>query len=715
MSAEAKRKSKDKIIKLENKKSVKTTAKADLNPDDVIFSLDIGTRTVVGILGVQEKDKFKVIAAEVVEHKSRAMIDGQIHDVQQVAAVALEVKNLLEKKTGIKLTKVAIAAAGRVLKTCEVHVERQIEAGKEIDQELVGSLEIEAIQKAQIKLDEDLSKSEPTQFYCVGYSVINYYLNGYIISKLIGHKGKRIGADVLATFLPVVVVESLYTVMEKVGLEVINLTLEPIAAINVTIPKDLRLLNLALVDIGAGTSDIAITRDGSVVAYAMVPVAGDEITEMIAQQYLVDFNTAEKIKISLTSQDQTISFTDILNRKQEIKKEELYDVIKPAVEVLATTISEKILEYNHKSPNAVFLIGGGSQVPGLTQLIAKCLKLPADRVAVRSRDVVQNIKFKSKKLSGPEAITPLGIAITAQLQVGKDFLYVTVNGQKVRLFNSKKLTVADALILIGFNPEQLIGRTGKSLTYIVNGVKRTIRGNYGKAAEIFVNQKLPNLEEILNVGDDIEISPAENGKAASVMLKDIVNIKKSGYVLLNGQKIEIGSLVFVNGKPAGADKNIQDGDEIQVVEIATLNDLLKHCEINADDFIICVNGQQVDKGYVLADSDVVSCEIKSNIAETEKNEVVQNTLSSVEHSTQKEIISEVQKKAPGIDITVNGKPVTLSGNKANYIFVDIFNFINFDLSNPQGSIVLRLNGKPAAFTDEVRFGDVVDILWDGQA
>lgn len=83
----------------------------------------------------------------------------------------------------------------------------------------------------------------------------------------------------VATFLPSEVVDSLYAVMQKAGLEVASMTLEPIAALNAAIPADLRLLNLALVDIGAGTSDIAVCRDGSVVGYTMATVAGDEITE----------------------------------------------------------------------------------------------------------------------------------------------------------------------------------------------------------------------------------------------------------------------------------------------------------------------------------------------------------------------------------------------------------------------------------------------------
>jgi hypothetical protein len=74
------------------------------------------------------------------------------------------------------------------------------------------------------------------------------------------------------------VVDGLYSAVEKVGLSVSNMTLEPIAAINVAIPINFRMLNIALVDVGAGTSDLCITRDGSIAAYGMIPYAGDELT-----------------------------------------------------------------------------------------------------------------------------------------------------------------------------------------------------------------------------------------------------------------------------------------------------------------------------------------------------------------------------------------------------------------------------------------------------
>jgi len=708
---QAKKTKQNKVIKLDSKNENPSAPKV-LDPDELIFSLDIGTRTVVGIVGIQENEKFRILAAEVIEHKNRSMLDGQIHDISQVAAIAGEVKEKLEKDIGIPLNKVAIAAAGRVLRTCSMKLEREIEQGLEIDREIVSSIEMEAIQRAQLKLDEEVSQDEKSQFYCVGYSVINYYLNGYVISSLIGHRGTKIGVEILATFLPHIVVDSLYTVMNKIGLEVISLTLEPIAASNVTIPKDLRLLNLALVDIGAGTSDIAITKDGSVIAYSMVPVAGDEITEKIVQHYLVDFNTGERIKISLSSGKEEIKFVDIIGKKYSEKICDILENIKPSIELLAETISQKILEYNGKAPNAVFLIGGGSQISGLTQLIAGHLGIPKDRVVVRGREIIQNIKYSGRKLSGPEAITPIGIAVTAQMQRGQDFLSVTLNGKKIKLFNSRKLTVSDALILIGFNPNQLIGRTGKSISYELNGTIKLVRGEHGRPAEIQVNDKLANLETLLNPGDVITVNPAVNGRDASLRLREVVGDTTSLKVVLNGNIIDIGTKVYLNGKSIGDDCEISNGDSIRVVNINNVRDLADSFDIFLEDNDIYVNGVPVDNDYIFKASDSIEVKkripgvFKEQVQETDKNDTTIG-----EHDSEA-AGKHYEESSSGVRVIINGKPVLLDKSKPQYIFVDMFNYIDFDLSKPQGSICLKLNGRQAAFTDIIKPGDIIDIFWE---
>jgi len=697
--------SKPKTEKQEEKKD-------NYKPEDLIFALDIGTRTVVGVVGYYEKEIFKVIAAEVYEHKSRAMLDGQIHDINKVAEVVKEVKDRLEAALGLTLTKVAIAAAGRVLKTSQAKIEYEIEQGVEITPEIVGSMEVDAIQKAQTQLDNQLSNEEKVPFYCVGYSVVNYFLNGYVISSLLGHKGNKIGVEVLATFLPHVVVDSLYTVMERVGLKVAGLTLEPIAAISVTIPKDLRLLNLVLVDIGAGTSDIAITRDGSVVAYGMVPIAGDEITERIAQEYLVDFNTAEKIKISLTSKSEVIKYTDILGKKHQVKKTQVIESLESTIELLANSIADKILEYNQKAPNAVFLIGGGSQIPGLTEKIASRLGINSDRVAVRGRDVIRNIKTKLKKLTGPESITPFGIAMMAYSNKGQDFLSVTVNGEKIQLLNSKKLTVADALILIGFNPDKLIGRTGKSLKFNLNGNPMFVKGEHGVAAEITVNNSPASLDTIISVGDNIFVKPAVNGKNAVKKISDYAVNPIGLTINLNGDILNLAPKVIVNGKVSNIEENIHDGDDIIIKEIINLGQLASEFNLNLEEGLLLVNGEPKDKEYVLEENDMIT------FREKESDQDYQQKKDAAQICTKPSDISVLSETAAmdstfdnGFVITVNGNKIKLEDNK-QYIFVDVFNYIDFDLTSPKGNIVLKLNGRAANFTDNIVSGDEIEIYWE---
>jgi cell division ATPase FtsA len=202
--------------------------------DHYIYSLDIGTRNVVGMIGKMEDEQFIVIDYEIQSHPERAMFDGQIHDINRVAKVVKSVTSILEKRNEIELKEVAIAAAGRALKTKDVTVEREIDYGKTINQNLIDNIEMEGIQKAQDILDEE--SNIRTRYYCVGYTSKVYYLDGALIKSPLDHRGTELKVDIIATFLPHIVVDSLYMVIDKANLEVINLTLEPIAAINVAIP-----------------------------------------------------------------------------------------------------------------------------------------------------------------------------------------------------------------------------------------------------------------------------------------------------------------------------------------------------------------------------------------------------------------------------------------------------------------------------------------------
>ncbi|HLV09508.1 MAG TPA: cell division protein FtsA, partial [Halanaerobiales bacterium] len=119
---------------------------------DLIFALDIGTRTVIGLIVEYKETSYEIIASHVVEHEERSMLDGQIHNVNQVAAKVSELKAKLEEQLQVKLERVAIAAAGRALKTVSYENIIELEEKKIISAEDVQALEFSAVQKAQTQL-----------------------------------------------------------------------------------------------------------------------------------------------------------------------------------------------------------------------------------------------------------------------------------------------------------------------------------------------------------------------------------------------------------------------------------------------------------------------------------------------------------------------------------------------------------------------------------
>lgn len=451
-----------------------------LQPEHTIFALDIGTRSIIGIVGTVIDGKVDIVAIEKEEHTQRAMIDGQIENIEKVSMLAGKVKAKLEDKLGFRLSRVCVAAAGRALRTKRADFEMTLPGPQLIDDEMISRLEAGAIGRAeQLFEQETASEDDSRRFYLVGYTVCQYYLDQYMISSLKDHRGKTIKADLIATFLPSEVVESLYTTMQKIDLDVVSITLEPIAAINAAIPENLRLLNLVMVDIGAGTSDIAVCTGGSVIGYTMATVAGDEITEMLMKEYLVDFQTAELIKAQMDSQTE-ITFTDILGFEHTATQKELLHTIQDASGLLCKEIAEKVLEVNGNAPSALFLAGGGSKLAGLKEGLTEALKMDANRVAIAGNNFKMSAFSDQYDLNNPEYATPLGIVISSGLNLINDSFRVTLNGKPAKLFRSGSFTALNLLMMNGYNFQDILARSGQSLIITVNGRRKIY---YGKAAQ----------------------------------------------------------------------------------------------------------------------------------------------------------------------------------------------------------------------------------------
>ena len=765
--------------------------------DELVFGLDIGTRNVVGTVGFKQDKEFIVLAQYSMEHETRAMLDGQIHDIGRVGNTIRIVKEKLEEQIGQELTSVCIAAAGRVLKTVTTHIEYEFETESVVRAEDIHTLDLLGIERAQAELKE--KNDTKYKFYCVGYSVVKYYLNDEIFSNLEGHKAEKISEDIIVTFLPEDVVDGLYAAVAIADLSVANMTLEPIAAIDVAIPENFRMLNIALVDVGAGTSDICITRDGSIIAYGMIPLAGDELTELIVQSYLVDFAMAEHIKLASTKEKE-IEYTDIMTLKHTLKSEEVWKLTEGLVDRITTDVANKIKELNGDTTvSATFVVGGGGKIHGFTEMLADKLELPNERVALRGEEVLKEITFEQPDIQkDPLLVTPVGICLNYYEQ-RNSFIMVHFNGERIKLYDNGRLTIVDAAMQAGFPNEYLFPKRGKEINFTVNGSPRIARGEAGDSAIVKVNDKETNINAPLVANSYITVEPSTAGEAAVITIDDLAEYTQEIVTFeVNGKTIHCPKFVEVNGSIEVSSYHVQEGDVIETRNFYAVEQLAEFMDVEIDqDHVIRVNNRPAElntllyenftvewtaraKGtvdFVEEDSEIPLQEPEEEYevlpekegeegesgrelklqepekeSESEKEQepqmspfewasqggffdegpkqedvpLTEGTQESEEKDEKEEPqpkpeekpAEDVPKPAPGplpkgaIQVEVNGNEILLTG-KREYIFVDLFDAITFDLNASNGrAIVTTVNGEDASYMQKLNNGDVIEIYWE---
>lgn len=686
----------------------------------LVFGLDIGTRSVVGTVGYKtEENEFIVVAQYVAEHETRAMVDGQIHDIGRVAKTIRKVKEELETQIAQPLTEVCIAAAGRVLKTVTTTVAHDFAEETVVTGEEVHTLDLLGIERAQDLL-KDMNDTK-YKFYCVGYSVVRYYLNGEPMLNLESHKATQISEDIIVTFLPEDVVDGLYAAVQSAGLAVANMTLEPIAAINVAIPEKFRLLNIALVDIGAGTSDISVTKDGSVVAYGMIPLAGDEITELIVQNYLVDFKTAEAIKAGSGEGDK-VTYKDIMLIEHTIPSAEVWELTEPVVDKMTTEVAAKIKELNgDKSVSAAFIVGGGGKIHGYTEMLAAKLGIVKERVALRGEEVLQEVTFLQPEIKkDPLLVTPIGICLNYYDQQN-NFIMVRLNGERIKLYDNNKLTIVDAAIQAGFPNDGLFPKRGRELCFTVNGAARIVRGEEGESAVISLNGKPAGINTPLEPNCEIVITPSTMGATASCTLEQLEEYSASGMVfVVNGHTVHCPRFLEVNGSIQLPSYEICEGDVIEARNFYTVDQLAEFMDVEVDkEREILVNNRAAEADTLIYDNFSVdwtvhsfgAAEVTAEQPGTETSGAGSDAPETPEGSGDADPAQPAAPEKTEVVVQINGQPVRLTG-KSSYVFVDIFDFYEFDLKASAGrAVVTKLNGENAQFSAVLKDGDEITLGW----
>ena len=443
-----------------------------------------------------------------------------------------------------------------------------------------------------------------------------------------------------------------------------------------------------------------------------------------------------------------VTYEDIMGLKQTITTKDLDAIMEPILEDMTTRVSDKIKELNGgKSVSAVFVVGGGGKVNGYTKRLSDKLGIQAERVALRGKEVMQKIEFLDTSIEKDSLlVTPIGICLNFYEQ-NNNFIFVSFNGQKVKLYDNKHLKVTDAAIQANFPNDGFFPKRGKELNFTVDGIKKIVRGEVGEGAQILVNGKPANIHTRINKEDIIYVEESTAGAPASMEISRLPESGGSLIVDINQKKVHLPKFASVNGRLESEYYSIQDGDEIEFLKYYTIEQILQFMDVSTDTYnTYYVNNNRADmktKVYENFSVKMTKTEMATTYAELfaeEENESRDIAGDALEEETVAEITDEEDgadipqedvevKKAENIQtageeakeepiplenqrviVMVNRKPVVLRG-KPKYVFVDIFDFIDFDLSKPQGAIVTTLNGVQAQFMEELHEGDMIEVYW----
>lgn len=428
---------------------------------------------------------------------------------------------------------------------------------------------------------------------------------------------------------------------------------------------------------------------------------------------------------------------------QTIKADEVLELLDSEIERMTQLVSDTIKELNGDKPvSAVFVVGGGGMVPGYTEKLAEKLGIVKERVAIRGQEVMQSIVFELENArKDAMMVTPIGICLSYYVQ-SNNFIFVEFNGERVKLYDNGKLSVTDAAMQMQFPNDQLFPRKGEALLFTINGKTRMVRGEQGEAAVIRVNGNEADMYTRVHNGDRIVVTPSTEGEPAVLEIGKLPELGDALRVYVNGRQISLPKTAEVNGHRENEFYRIRPNDDIRiqnsytVKEIAEFLDVPLGEDIKVNDtaarpdtrvyehFTVSWNMEKALAQGTYADLPDADMEENAHREESAHGEEsVMQKAETVAGEAGKDQETQTAAADRTDDVTtqlphpltviVNHTPITMQG-KASYVFVDVFDYIDFDLGTSASagrSIVTNLNGRPAQYMEPLSEGDVIEIYW----
>lgn len=389
------------------------------NPDDYLLALDIGTEYVKALIAKKGKGTLKVVGIGKAHEAPTNMYSGAIADIEGVVQTCEEALTKAEDMAGVRAGEVVIGIAGELIKGNTASIKyRRADASRPITDTEMEKIIKQVQQRAGERARKEVAmetNNEDVEVRLINSALVSLRIDGYKVSNPIGFKGKEIIVQIYTAFAPLVHISAIERVCDELQLDLVTVAVEPFAVCRACLGDDVESNFSGIVmDIGGGTTDIAVVDDGGVEGTKMFSIGGRSFTHQIAQKLGLSFEDAEKLKL----------LADSPRMKPEIRKK-FDSAIQRNLEVWQSGVELAIEEFDQLEtlPGQILLCGGGAGLSNIQETLATgswYKDLPFARrpiVNIIDPETIEGIDNATDRELDHTFITALGL-----LRVGMDTL-----------------------------------------------------------------------------------------------------------------------------------------------------------------------------------------------------------------------------------------------------------------------------------------------------
>ncbi|HEX8763055.1 MAG TPA: cell division FtsA domain-containing protein [Candidatus Saccharimonadales bacterium] len=408
--------------------------------DQYVVGLDIGTEFVKALIGRVKGDTVEIVGVGRAHQELSDMQAGAIADISSVVANCDKALSQAEEQSGVSVRTAVIGIAGELVKgtTTTVRVTRK-QPDKPLDllevEKIIKLVQERAESKAKKQLAWELGGKE-VDVRLVNSALVGIEIDGYKVTSPIGFQGRDVVVQLYTAFAPMIHIGALERTAQQLDLDLLAVAAEPFAVARSVIGNDANAsMSAVLMDVGGGTTDIAVINDGGVQGTKMFGIGGRAFTRSIERELSVSFVQAEELKVGLST-----------NKAPQPKVPAIEGALNKTLDVWASGVELALSEFNNKLdhlPHRLFLCGGGSSLDMLMDRLESgnwYTELPFTRKPVVQHiqpEQVVGIVDATGDVTDHTFITAMGL-----LRVGLDTLqFSTSPGDSVREKIDKMLRV----------------------------------------------------------------------------------------------------------------------------------------------------------------------------------------------------------------------------------------------------------------------------------